>query len=374
MARSYRNLWPQVVSWENLLAAYRECRRRKRYKRAAVVFDFAWETHLLNLNRALTDGSYEPGTYTNFYVHEPKKRKISAAPFRDRVVHHAVVRVIQPIYERRFVYDSYACRKGKGTHRAVARAHHYLRRYKYYLKTDIVRFFPNVDHQLLVEQIARTIRDERLLELIRKIIRSGEGVLSDEATADYFPGDDLFAVLRPQGLPIGNLTSQFFANVLLDPIDHFVKEELRTPGYVRYADDLVLFADSKSWLWDAHDALRARLAGIRLRLHTGKTQIRPSHLGLKFLGLILNPSGRRLQQTRLKRFNRRIRHLRWQYQHGWITAVTIRQSIKAWLAHASQANSAGIKNDIWKRLRFQKRHENRQQTAVLRFMPEQRGE
>ena len=155
------------------------------------------------------------------------------------------------------------------------RAQTYLRRHQFFLKTDIVRFFPNVDHRVLFDLVARTIRDERLLTLIRQILQSGKGVLADEATRRHFPGDDLFTLLRPTGLPIGNLTSQFFANVLLDPVDHFVKEELRIPGYVRDADDLVLFADGKSRLRDAHARLRERFTALRLRLQEDKTQLRP---------------------------------------------------------------------------------------------------
>ena len=356
MATTYRNLWPQVVSWENLLAAYHRCRRRKRYRPEAVQFDFAWETHLRQLHRELTEGTYQPGTYHNFFIYEPKRRKISAAPFRDRIVHHAVVGVLEPLYERRFLHDSYACRKSKGTHRAIDRAHTYLRRHQFFLKTDIVRFFPNVDHQVLYELLSRKIRDEQLLELIKKILASGNGVQSDESTPSFFPGDDLFSVLRPTGLPIGNLTSQFFANVLLDPIDHFVKEELRIPGYTRYADDLVLFADHKAQLWEAHSQLADRLAGLRLRLHEKKTVLRPCSSSLKFLGFVLCRSGRRMQQSGIRRFNFRLRWLRHEFAAGRVDCETIRHSLRAWMAHADNANTTGLRRDLWRRLRFSRGH------------------
>lgn len=352
MAITYRNLWPHVITWENLLAAYHRCRRRKRYKVEAVRFDFDWESHLRQLQQELTDGTYQPGGYRNFYVFEPKRRKISAAPFRDRIVHHAVVGVLEPLYERRFLHDSYACRKDKGTHRALDRAQAYLRRHRFFLKTDIVRFFPNVDHQVLFDLLARTIRDERLLELIRQILQSGEGVLADEATPGYFPGDDLFTRLRPTGLPIGNLTSQFFANVLLDPVDHFVKEELRIPGYVRYADDLVLFAADKSRLWDAHARLQECFTTLRLRLHEDKTQLRPCASSLKFLGFVLRRSGRRLQQTGIRRFNLRLRCLRREFREGRIGFREIRQSLQAWQAHVQDANCDGLQRALWRRVRF----------------------
>ncbi|MFZ1006957.1 MAG: reverse transcriptase/maturase family protein [Candidatus Sulfotelmatobacter sp.] len=354
MARSYANLWPLVVSWENLVAAYRKCRRRKRYKRGAAEFDFNWESNLLSLRQELIDGSYRPGTYRNFYIVDPKPRKISAAPFRDRVLHHAVVRVLEPIYERRFIFDSYACRRGNGTHRAIVRAQQLLRRYNYCLQTDIVRFFPNVDHQVLLQLLGRIVRDWRLHALVSIIIESGRCVLEEEASHCYFPGDDLFAASRPKGLPIGNLTSQFFANVLLDQIDHFVKEQLRVSGYVRYADDLLLFGSSKAELWRMRDELVKRLAALRLCLHGDKTQVRPCRCGVKFLGFILQRSGRRLQQSAWRRFNSRLKHLKWEWGHGMASSQTVRQSLQAWHAHTSEINSRGMQKMVMLRLCFRR--------------------
>jgi RNA-directed DNA polymerase len=265
-----------------------------------------------------------------------------------------MVNTLEPLYERRFIHDSYACRKGKGTHRAVRRAVHYLRRHKYCLKTDVVRFFPNVDHEVLFQLLTKSIRDKQVTWLIEKIITSGEGVLSQEATQLYFTGDDLFSVLRPKGLPIGNLTSQFFANILLDPVDHFVKEELRVPGYVRYADDLILFGDDKSQLWDVCEALKECLATSRLKLHPHKTLVRPSAAGVKFLGFVLRPSEIRLQQEGLKRFNRRLRYLKWAYRNRLIDADAMVASLTAWVAHAQHANSTGIRQEMWRRVKFQR--------------------
>ncbi len=352
MARTYSNLWPQVVRWENLLLAYRKCRRRKRYKSVATRFDFAWEEELVRLQRELVAGTYTPGDYHHFVITDPKRRKISAAPFRDRVVHHALVNVLEPIFERRFIYDSYECRRGKGTHRAIVRAQRFLRRYDWYLKTDIVRFFPNVDHAVLFDLLARTIRDSHTVDLIAKILKSGEGVLAKEASQYWFPGDDLFAVTRPRGLPIGNLTSQFFANVFLDPVDHFVKEELQVPGYVRYADDLLLFGDSKDQLWQWKEAIIDVLAKQRLRLHADKTHLHPSRCGVPFLGFRLFREGRRLKQETIRRFNRRIRKLQWEKKNGIVDFSRVSTSLKAWRAHAGQANSTGIRRDLWKRLIF----------------------
>jgi len=354
MARTYRNLWPQVLAWESLVRAYRKCRRRKRFKRGAYEFDFAWESNLLQLKQQLHDGTYEPGDYRHFYIYEPKRRKISAAPFRDRVVHHAIVGVLEPIYERRFIYDSYACRQGKGTHRAIRRAQQYLRKCPYFLKTDIVRFFPNVDHAIMVETLGKSIRDSRLMALLEQVIASGSGVLTDEATPSFFPGDDLFSLLRPTGLPIGNLTSQFFANVLLDPIDHFLKDELRVPGYVRYADDLICFAQSKSELRDIRAALTDRLGGIRLRLHRNKTYLAPSEGGLTFLGFRLFPSQRRLGRSAIRRFHQRRRFLQAAYQRRELGADQVRCSLRAWNAHAAHANTSALRRKLFAQCRFRR--------------------
>jgi len=350
--KTYGNLWSQVVSWENLFAAYQKCRRRKRSKPAAAAFDFQWESNLLDLQRELMAGTYAPGRYRHFWVREPKLRKISAAPFRDRVVHHAVVRVLEPIFERRFIHDSYACRVGKGTHRALHRAQRFLRRYAYYLKTDIVRFYPSVDHEVMFAVLAQHISDKPLLELVAKVLASGDGVFEDEPPADILAGGGAVSAHRPHGLPIGNLTSQFFANVLLDQVDHFVKEELRAPGYVRYADDMVLFAGDKTALWEWRDAMSDRLSGLRLHLHQHKTYVRRATAGLKFLGFVLTRDTRRVQQSGLKRFNQRLRRLRWLKAQHLIRPQDIARSFQAWLGHIESANSAGIRRAIWKRAWF----------------------
>ncbi|MFN5908865.1 MAG: reverse transcriptase domain-containing protein [Planctomyces sp.] len=169
MARSWTGLYPEVCSWQNLLLAYRRCRRRKRYAPDAAEFDYDWESRLLQLQSDLASESWFPGPYRHFHISDPKPRMISAASFSDRVVHHAVVNVLEPIFEPRFVFDSYACRRGKGTHRAIDRAQYYLRRHSWTLKTDIVKFFPNVDHELLMLRLQRSLRDVRLLTLLQRI-------------------------------------------------------------------------------------------------------------------------------------------------------------------------------------------------------------
>lgn len=355
MAVSYTQLWPKVVAWENLVAAYHACRRRKRYKPDATRFHFAWETNLAEIQAELIAGTYVPGDYRHFYITDPKPRKISAAPFRDRVVHHALVRVLEPLFEKRFIFDSYACRRGKGTHRAIKRAQRFARRYPYFLKSDIVRFFPNIDHEILVAHLGSIIRDKRVMKLVREILHSGEKVLAAEASHFFFPGDDLFAALRPRGLPIGNLTSQFFANIYLDLCDHYLKEELRVKAYVRYADDIVLFAQNKEELWRIRDQLALFLEKLRLRLHQDKTHVGACRVGIRFLGLVIRPDSLRLQQSAIKRFSKRLRRLRGLYERGRIDAKRLRRVLDAWRRYAMHANSLGLRKMLWKRARFMRR-------------------
>ena len=184
----------------------------------------------MRLQADLQRKTYTPGGYHHFFIHEPKRRKISAAPFRDRVVHHALCNLIEPIFDARFIPDSYANRVGKGTHAAVDRLQAFARRYRYVLRLDIVKHFPSLDHAVLTAEIARVVHDPDLLWLVEQILASGKDVLADEYPMVYFPGDDLFAANRPRGLPIGNLTSQFWSNVYMNPFDWFVQPRIRLPG------------------------------------------------------------------------------------------------------------------------------------------------
>lgn len=220
----------------------------------------------MRLERELTTGRYRPGRYTTIELFDPKHRIVSAAPFRDRVVHHAFCAVCEPVFERSFIFDSYANRTGKGTHRAVARYETFRDQYRYVLRCDIRRYFPAIDHDLLKRDLRRRLTCHRTLALADRII---DGSNPQEPVNDYYSGDDLFTPYgRRRGLPIGNLNSQFFANVYLDGLDHFCKEVLRAKGYLRYVDDFALFHDDPDRLED----WRHRIAGLRLCVgNTGNT-------------------------------------------------------------------------------------------------------
>ena len=193
--KSYKHLYPQIWAFENLLAAFYKARRGKPKTPELCAFEYRLEENLFALKEELQAQTYQPGAYHNFYIHEPKERKVSAAPFRDRVVHHALCNIITPIFERRFIYDSYANRIGKGTHRALARAQEFLRKNQYVFHGDIQKFFPSIDHQILLDILGRRIRDAETMELIRRIVASGNGVLADEYPIQWFPGDDLLSPL-----------------------------------------------------------------------------------------------------------------------------------------------------------------------------------
>jgi retron-type reverse transcriptase len=210
MGKTFKHLYPEITSFGNLYLAFQQARRHGKRKQPEVAtFELDADQEVLRLQAELRDKTYRPGAYHHFYIYERKRRKISAAPFRDRVVHHALCRVIEPVFEPRMIADSYACRKGKGTHRAIERAQEFARQRRYVLQCDIQQCFPSIDHAILRGLLARYIADDDVLWLIDQILASGAGVLADEYTMQYFPSDDpstgsgqgLFAALRPRGLP-----------------------------------------------------------------------------------------------------------------------------------------------------------------------------
>lgn len=344
--KTYRHLYPQVYAWENLEVAYRRARKGKRVRAPVAAFEFDRERNLIELQQNLRDKTYAPGPYHSFLIHEPKRRLISAAPFRDRVAHHALCNVIEPIFEARFIFDSYANRVGKGTHRALDRCTYFARRYRYVLPCDVRQFFPSIDHALLRDTLARYIADRDVLWLVDRILESGIGVLAEEYEMQWFPGDDLFAVNRPRGLPIGNLTSQFWANCYLNPFDQFVKRELKCPAYMRYVDDMLFFGDDKAQLWDWREATLAFLAEQRLTIHEMSAQPRPVESGIPFLGFIVFPDHRRLKRRKGIYFQRRYKRLRADLAAGRLTFAQLDASVQGWINHVSAGDTWGLRRAI----------------------------
>jgi retron-type reverse transcriptase len=348
--RRVNNLWNHLTSFPNLVRAAEKASRGKRSFPNVAQFLFDLENQLCRLQDELRSKQYRPGPYRTFQICEPKPRMISAAPFRDRVVHHALCRVLEPIYERSFIFDSYACRRRKGTHAAVNRLTHFARANKYVLKCDIRRCFPSVDHEILKARVARKIKDRDVLWLVNTIVDHSN---PQEPVCDWFPGDGLFTPAeRRRGLPIGNQTSQFFANVYLDPFDHFVQEQLHCGYYIRYVDDFVILGNDKNRLAEVRTRCREYLAGLRLRLHPRKSEISRVADGTNFLGYRLFPDHRRLARSNVVRMQRRLRGLQKRYANGRICAADIHRRLMSWIGHAQHADSYRLRERLFSQITF----------------------
>jgi hypothetical protein len=348
--KSHGGLYPQIVSFENLFSAARRAALGKKTRPDVARFLFDLEMNVLQLREELLSQSYRPGEYHRFHITDPKPRVISAAPFRDRVVHHALCQVIEPLFERSFISDSYACRVGKGTHRALDRFTHYARRHRYVLKCDVQQFFPSVDHVTLLGLLRRRLRDGETMGLIATILASEAGT-----KREYRPGDTLFSpFVLPRGLPIGNLTSQFWGNVYLDPLDHYLRDELGVAGYVRYCDDFVIFGDAKQDLAAMKGRVASFLAVLCLCLHPSKCLVYPVEQGVAFLGFKVFPDHRLLLKPNHQRFRKRMRRLRRDFARGSVEVTQVGCSLQAWLAHAAHGDTNHLRERLLSELTFSK--------------------
>jgi RNA-directed DNA polymerase len=330
--KRWKNLYPEICSFANLLDAARKAQRGKRFRPDVYAFHARLEENLLALQRELEACVWQPGGYRDFFVQESKRRLISAAPYRDRVVHHALCNVIEPLFERCFIHDSYACRKGKGTHAAADRYTMFSRKARFVLKCDVAGYFPSIDHEVLYEQLARRIADDRALWLCEAVIRSkdDEGLL--------WPSG--------RGIPIGNQTSQFFANVYLDGFDHWMKEAMGCRWYIRYVDDFVVLDDSKGRLHALIPEIEAKLAELRLTLHARKRTVFPVTEGCDFMGYRIWPFRRRLRPENGYRFQRKLARMLRAYRENRLDAERIHASIMSWEGHAAHADTRGLRRAV----------------------------
>jgi len=244
------------------------------------------EDNLFDLHDRLVNGAWTHGGYEEFRVCDPKPRTIHKAEVADRIVHHALCRVIEPIFDRSFIFDSWSCRTGKGNQGAVMRCHDNLKRISHHgkqplwiLKCDIKKYFENIDQRTLLGLMMRKIDDPQTQDLVNKIIASFK-----------------------HGLPLGNLTSQLFANVYLNPLDHYIKDVLRPSFYIRYCDDFILAHPSKAWLMEQIPKIsRYVTTRLHLTLHPNKIILRPFHQGIDWLGYTLFPDRRMMRPRTRKR-------------------------------------------------------------------------
>lgn len=340
-----QTLFYKLSSWSHLYSAYQAASKGKRSKPSVALFEMCLEDNLLALQNELRSKAWFTGEYETFYIHEPKRRLISAAPFADRVVHHALCNIIEPPFERSFVKESFANRVNKGNHKAVDSAQKYARQYRYVLQLDICKFFPSIDHMILRRLLSQKIKDIGVLWLIDLIISSGT-VKEDENPPSIFPNDDLIDLMRPKGLPIGNLTSQFWGNVYMNPIDHFIKRELGCQGYVRYVDDFLLFSNSKKTLWCWKKRVIERLQKFRLNVHAG-THPFPVTEGVSFLGFRVFPNQRSIKRRKAIYYQRKLAKLLLEYEQGNIVLDNVLDSVLAWNNHARYGNTVGLRKSIF---------------------------
>lgn len=344
--KRHGDLFDRMTSFAHLMRCARRAARGKRHRTDVFAFRVRMERHVLEIQAALRNGTWRPGAYREFRITHPKPRLISAAPFADRVVHHALVDVLEPIWERSFIHDSYACRAGKGTHQAVRRYRLWARAHPYFLKMDVRKFFPSIDHDVLFGLLQRKVKDRRVLDLARRIIDSSN---PQDAVDLGFPDD---AAERRRGLPIGNQTSQFFANVYLDPLDHFVKDRLGVRRYLRYCDDLVILGDSASALHQTRARLEAFAERLRLRFNPRKCFTAPVTEGLRLLGYRVWPDRVRVAADSVSRFRRRLRRQQRDLESGATSLDRVHASVQAWIGHAAHADSWRLRERILSDLSF----------------------
>lgn len=317
-----------IATFENAEEAYKKARRCKRYREEVLRFTDNLEEELYSLVDDLLAGTYQQGEARRFVIYEPKKRDIYALPFRDRVAQHMINNKIEPIIERRFYYHSYACRKGKGMHKAADYAQECIRNLSfegkqvYTLKADIHKYFNSVDHEILKQILSRIFKDKGLLSLMFYIIDS------------Y--GED------GRGLPVGNLLSQLFANLVLNELDNYVKNELQVKYYIRYMDDFVIFHNDREHLEEVLQKIEAFL-GERLKLTLNpKTQIINTKNGLDFCGYRIYKDYRKIR----KRSPKHIRAAIKAYRSGKITKEKLLMIYASWEGHAEHADTYRLRMKI----------------------------
>jgi RNA-directed DNA polymerase len=321
VVRRIGNLFEEVSDFANLRPAFTKASRGKRTRGEVTRFFRDLEPELLLLQRELVEGSYRPGPFEVFTIRDPKERLISCPPFRDRVVHHAVINILEPILEARFDADSYGCRKGRGMDAALLRAQEHARRWPFVLKTDVLKFYDSIDLAVLRGQIRRIVKDPRLLALLDIILGDGE-----------------------KGLPIGSLTSQWLANLYLTPLDRHLRSLPVARGQVRYMDDVLVFGAGREDLREVRREMRRFLADeLRLKLHAGMCRTARSLDGIPFLGFRVLPGTIEVRRESFRRFAAGVRRAEWQYRVGQITADTLAGSVSSRIAHLERGRSLGLR-------------------------------
>jgi retron-type reverse transcriptase len=325
--------YEDVYCFSSLLAAFRKARRAKRGKGSEPAFYFDLESNLLTLSRELLARSYTPDPYRYFHLRKTKERLVSEASFPDRVVHHALVGTLEPTFERQFINNSYACRKGKGTHLAIADAHRLTRQFRYFLKLDFRKYFNCINHTILLRLLAMHIKDEGILWLCHRL-------MANAIVPDVDP-------TKGCGLPIGNLTSQFWANVYLNPLDHHCLRLDSVGAYLRYMDDMLLFADNKAALWAAHKEVeRFSSEGLLLELKHEVTRVAPVTEGIPWLGFRVFPGTIRLDHQSKTRFIRNLNACCTRAEAGLLSDEAEVARATSLCGHVGHANTLHLRRSV----------------------------
>lgn len=329
-----------------LMNAHRNARKQKRFRDETMKFTAELERNLLEIQRELRDGTYETGEYRRIWVTIPKRRLVMALPYRDRVVQWAIYLLLNPYFDKRFIEDSYACREGKGSHEALDRLQYWLRKVSrkpgtkwYYLKLDIAKYFYRVDHEVLLGILRKHTADDGLMRLLKKIVNNDKepfGLPAGKRPEDVPREEWRFDV----GMPIGNLSSQLFANIVLNELDQYAKHKLKIRYYIRYMDDVVILGNDKRQLQVWRDEIKTYLQDVlRLELNK-KTAIRPIGMGIEFVGMRVWATHRVIRKSTVRREKRAVKSIAGKVNRGEMSkpdAMRRIDSMRGMLDHAESA-------------------------------------
>ena len=324
---------------ENLLIAWDKFKKGKREKTDVQIFERHLEDNLFRLHQDLIHKKYKHNKYIGFYVRDPKVRHIHKALVQDRIVHQVIFQCLGPIFEETFIFDSYSARIKKGTHRAVNRLKIFTRKidqtygHCFVLKCDVKKFFFSLDHQILLEIISQRIKDPDILQLIKIILKSFLSELSTKR--------------EPKGTPIGNLTSQLFANIYLNELDQFIKHKLKIKYYIRYTDDFVIIHQDKEYLLNIKNQISDFLKNkLKLSLHPNKVEIRKYKQEIDFLGYITLPRSRMLRTKLKRRIFKKLKQRTEQFKNNEIKEETLMESFNSYLGVLGHADSYQLEQKL----------------------------
>lgn len=341
----YKEFFWLIISPQALFKAWEIFKSDKRSKPDVAEFEIHLEQNIFDLYRDLKNGTYEHGPYEGFWIHDPKVRRIHKATVRDRVLHHAIFRALNPIFEPTFIPNSFSCRVGKGTHKGVEKLREMIRaesrnntRPCFALKCDVRKFFDSIDHTTLLKILSRRIKDKKVMCLMREVVGSFDATRTN--------------LFDRKGVPIGNLTSQIFANIYMNEFDQFVKQDLKVKHYARYTDDFILISSDKEYLEKLlppmRDFLRTKLY---LELHPKKVTLTTHHRGIDFLGYVILPEHIKMRSKTKKRIPRKLRERVELYKSGVISELTLKSTLQSYMGVISHADAyefgEDTRNNFW---------------------------